>query len=441
MGGKVLILTYYWPPAGGPGVQRFLKFARYLGEFGWEPVIITPREGSYPYRDDTLLADVPPGLKVVHTSTREPFALYNRLTGKKGKEVPVAMTGFKESRNPIQHLAKWVRANFFIPDARVGWKPYAIRAALQEIARGDVKAIISTGPPHSTHLAGMALRKESGLPWIADFRDPWTTVYYNAFFPRSRRTERVDQRLEDQVLQQADQVLVISSGMADEFRDRARAIEVLYNGFDEADLYTGADEASERFYLAYIGNMKPNQQVAALWRAAAACSNKSPEFKRDFCLQFTGSMDPTIAQAIAEAGLADQLEILPFVPHQQATRLMSQSSMLLLIIPDAKDNERIITGKIFEYLASQTRVLSIGPVQGDAAAILRQAGRSAMLDYGDQTSMEEALLQAHSDWLRGGRMPLRERGGDYLRYSRRGLSEQLAEILNRLCQGPTARGT
>ena len=180
---RVLILTYYWPPAGGPGVQRFLKFARYLREFGWEPVIITPADGAYPYRDESLEADVPEGIKVVRTGTREPFALYNRIIGKKGKEVPVAMTGFRDSTSLIQKLAKWVRANFFIPDARVGWKPFAIKAALNEIALGQVAGIISTGPPHSTHLAGLALKKKTGLPWIADFRDPWTTVYYNAFSP------------------------------------------------------------------------------------------------------------------------------------------------------------------------------------------------------------------------------------------------------------------
>lgn len=429
---RVLILTYYWPPAGGPGVQRFLKFARYLREFGWEPVIITPADGAYPYRDESLEADVPEGIKVVRTGTREPFALYNRISGKKGKEVPVAMTGFRDSTSLIQKLAKWVRANFFIPDARVGWKPFAIKAALNEIALGQVAGIISTGPPHSTHLAGLALKKKTGLPWIADFRDPWTTVYYNAFFPRTNRTKRIDQALEDLVLRQADHVVVISEGMAAEFNDRARKLSVLYNGFDEQDLYTGPDEATSTFQLTYIGNMKPNQQVPFLWKALAACTAADPDFQRDFRLQFTGSIDPGVVGAINEAGLQDHLQIQPFVAHQEATKLMAQAGMLLFIIPDSPDNHRIITGKIFEYLASNTRMLSIGPRKGDAAGILEQAGRNDMLDYSDEQGMISVVQKAYADWRVGGQKPLREPGGDYLRYSRRSLTGKLAVILDQL---------
>ncbi len=429
---RVLILTYYWPPAGGPGVQRFLKFARYLREFGWEPVIITPANGSYPYLDESLEADIPSGLTVIRTGTREPFALYNRLTGKKGKEVPVAMTGFKDSRNPVQQLAKWVRANFFIPDARIGWKPFAVRAALQEIGGGNIHGIITTGPPHSTHLAGLELKQKTGLPWIADFRDPWTTVYYNAYFPRTKRTEQIDRALENRVLQRADHVVVISEGMATEFRDRARALSVLYNGFDENDLYTGPLEYSAEFRMAYIGNMKPNQHVPALWQAIAQCVEEVPGFRRDFRLHFTGSMDSSVEGAIRSAGLDANLVIEKFVPHQEATRRMAQSGMLLFIIPDSADNRRIITGKIFEYLASNTRMLSIGPKDGDAAAILRQAGRQQILDYHNQAGMVSALKNAYSEWLRGGHLPLREPGGDYLRFSRRSLTGRLAELLNQL---------
>jgi glycosyltransferase involved in cell wall biosynthesis len=435
---RVLLLTYYWPPAGGPGVQRFLKFARYLRDFGWEPIVITPADGAYPYRDESLLNDVPEGLRVIRTGTREPFALYNRLTGKKGKEVPVAMVGFKDSRSPVQRLAKWVRANFFIPDARVGWKPYAVKAALQEIARGQragadpgerICGFITTGPPHSTHLAGLELKQKTGLPWIADFRDPWTTVYYNAFFPRSARTRRVDQRMEDQVLASADHVVVVSEGMAEEFRSRSQALSVLYNGFDERDMFQGALEASEHFRLAHVGNMKPNQQVPALWQAIAECIASDPGFARDFRLRFTGSLDPGVATAIREAGLEPCLEHEPFVEHQEATLRMAQAGLLLFVIPDAANNRRIITGKIFEYLASNTRMLAIGPADGDAAGILQQAGRGSMLGYHDQAGMVLQLRRAYADWLAGAKMPLSEPGGDYLRFSRRSLTGQLAAIL------------
>ncbi|MBI1192811.1 MAG: glycosyl transferase family 1 [Bacteroidetes bacterium] len=438
---RVLLLTYYWPPAGGPGVQRFLKFARYLREYGWEPIIITPADGAYPYRDESLLGDIPEGLHVIRTGTREPFALYNRLTGKKGKEVPVAMVGFKDSRSPVQRLAKWVRANFFIPDARVGWKPFAVKAALTEIAAGrragaepgeKICGFITTGPPHSTHLAGLELKRKTGLPWIADFRDPWTTVYYNAFFPRSARTKRVDQRMEDQVLAAADHIAVVSEGMAEEFRGRSRALSVLYNGFDEQDMYTGPLEPSEFFQLVHVGNMKPNQQVPALWQALAECVRSDPGFARHFRLHFTGSLDPGVAQAVRDAGLEHYLEHEPFVAHQEATRRMALAGMLLFVIPDATNNRRIITGKIFEYLACNTRMLAIGPQDGDAAGIMRQAGRGPMLGYTDKDGMVLQLRRAYVEWLSGGQLPLREPGGDYLRFSRRSLTGNLAAILDGL---------
>jgi hypothetical protein len=433
---RVLILSYYWPPAGGPGVQRFLKFSRYLREYGWEPVVITPENGSYPNLDPSLEADVPEGMEVIRTGTLEPFALYNRLSGKKGKEVSVAMTGFKDNNSPVQRLAKWVRANAFIPDARVGWKRYAVAAAHKRIKAGGIDAVITTGPPHSTHLAGLALRRKAPggrpLPWLADMRDPWTTVYYNAFFPRTARTKRVDRALEDRVLREADQTVVISPGMEREFAGRAKALKVIVNGFDEEDLYTGERTASEHFRLCYIGNMKPNQQLPVLWQALAQCRQEDPAFARDFRMHFTGSLDSSVAGLIREAGLEDALIVDGFVQHTEATKRMALAPMLLFPIPESPDNERILTGKIFEYLASGNRMLSIGPENGDAARLLAEAGKPPMLDYRDRAGMVRELKQAHADWLNTGRKPLHDPGGDYFRFSRRSLTGSLARVLDQL---------
>lgn len=432
----VLILTYYWPPAGGPGVQRFLKFARYLRAFGWEPVVVTPENGSYPNLDPSLEADVPEGMEVIRTGTLEPFALYNRLSGKKGKAVSVAMTGYKDNNSPVQRLAKWVRANAFIPDARIGWKRYAVAAARKRIRQGGIHAVITTGPPHSTHLAGLALRRKpvagQPLPWLADLRDPWTTVYYNAFFPRTARTERVDQALENRVLREADQTVVISPGMEREFAGRAKALQVIVNGFDEEDLYRGERAASTHFRLCYIGNMKPNQQVPELWKAAAQCCAEDEAFKRDFRVHFTGSLDGSVAALIEEAGLGEALITDGFVQHTEATKRMALAPMLLFPIPDAPDNGRILTGKIFEYLAAGNRMLSIGPKDGDAAGLLAEAGKPPMLDYQDRAAMVQALKEGHADWLAGGRKPLQDPEGDYMRFSRRALTGVLASVLERM---------
>lgn len=429
---RVLIFTYYWPPAGGPGVQRFLKFARYLREFGWEPVVVSPKEGSWPYRDDSLLEDVPDGMQVIHTGTREPFALYNKLSGKKGKEVSVAMIGYKESKSPVQSFAKWVRANFFIPDARVGWKPYAVKAGLRYIKSTGADAIITTGPPHSAHLVGLEIQRKTGLPWLADFRDPWTTVYYNAFFKRGPRAMKKDQKLEDSVLQKADHTVVISHGMQDEFADRAKASSVIPNGYDEADMYRGEAIQDEFFRLCYIGNMKPNQHVPALWNAAAELVKSNEEFARDFRFHFTGSLDPSIPAALQNLGISDSLISDGFVSHQEATRRMFQAGMLLFIIPDSADNHRIVTGKIFEYIASGTRIFPIGPVSGDASRILSGVGGGQMMDYQDETAMKNQLLASWQEWKSGDRYPLKATSKDYMQYSRRALTGKLAGLLDNI---------
>ncbi|MBN4052021.1 glycosyltransferase, partial [Cytophagaceae bacterium AH-315-L13] len=302
---KVLIFTYYWPPASGPGVQRFLKFAKYFPENGWEPIVIAPKNGSYPYYDETLLNDIPSNVEIHHTKTLEPFTLYNFLRGAKGKSVPVAMTGIKDSSSPLQKISKYIRANYFIPDARIGWNKYAIKKANEIISNTEINAIITTGPPQSTHLIGLHLTKIHNLPWIADFRDPWTTVYYNKFLPRTESSKRKDKNLENTILQNADIVTTVSPGIKKEFEDRAKRAEVIYNGFDENDIYSGELTPTTKFKLAYIGNYKPNQDVEALWQAIKELKEEMSDFDRNFNLSFTGIVDPNIINKINDLGLAD----------------------------------------------------------------------------------------------------------------------------------------
>jgi len=204
---KALIFTYYWPPSSGPGVQRFLKFCKFLPEFDWEPIVVTPANGSYPYTDDSLLKDVSEYVKVYKTKTLEPFAIFNMLQGKKGKSVPVALIGLQDSPSIFQKLSKYIRANCFIPDARVGWKKYAIKEGSRIIQNEKIDVIITTSPPHSTHLVGLELQKKHNIPWLADFRDPWTNIYFNRKLPRTARTKAKDKALEDKVVKHADQLI------------------------------------------------------------------------------------------------------------------------------------------------------------------------------------------------------------------------------------------
>lgn len=432
MSRKVLVISYYWPPASGPGVQRILKFVKYLPEFGWEATVITVKDGSYPNEDQELLKDVPSGLKVIRTQTLEPFSLYNSLQGKKGKSVPVAMQGIKESKSPFQRLAKYIRANYFIPDARKFWRPYARKAALKELETGQYEAIITTGPPHSTHLTGLDLHRETGLPWLADFRDPWTTIYYNRFLPRTEATKRKDKSLEDAVVREASAVVAISATFADQLRDRSDKVHVVLNGYDPSDMPEPGETVNKRFTLGYLGNFKPNQDVPALWQVLSERLKDEPDFANHFRLLMVGNVDAHVEQRMHDMGLGSILERKDFVPHSEAVKLMQGCDALLFIIPESDDNKLILTGKIFEYLAVRRPLFSIGPVGGDADRLLQDTGRSSMLDYQNKEQIAVRLQELYNQWKADGQLPsYSDAGLDKL--TRKASTEKLAGILDNIC--------
>ncbi|PCJ82450.1 MAG: glycosyl transferase family 1, partial [Flavobacteriales bacterium] len=316
---KVLVFTYHWPPAAGPGVQRMLKFCKFLPSFGWEPTVITVKNAAFSSLDDSLADDVSESIVVHKTKTFEPFALYNLLKGKKGKHVPMGLIGLQNSKSLFQRISIYLRANYFIPDARKGWNKYAIAKADELFKKEKFDAIITTGPPHSTHLIGLHLNKKYGIPWVADLRDPWTNVYYNKFFPRTENTCKKDKKLEDSVVQNADLVTVVSDGLKDEFQSRAKNIAVIYNGYDDEDLHAEQQEkTTEKFTLAYVGNLKPNQNVPALWEVIRAAAAENEEFASNFQLNFTGNADDSVVESVQQQQLQEMLTRKGYVPHKEA---------------------------------------------------------------------------------------------------------------------------
>jgi len=426
---KVLIITYYWPPGSGPGVQRFLKFSKYLREFGWEPIILTIDNGSYPSTDKSLEQDIPKGLHVYRSQSFEPFRWYNLLKGKTSKNASVGAIGL-QSRSFFQRLALYIRANFFIPDARVGWNRFAIKKARTIFKEHDIDAIISTGPPHSSHLIADALKKIYKKPWIADLRDPWTTVFYNTFFPRTESTKKKDKQLEDLVLKNADSVSVVSQGMLDEFSDRAKDISLIYNGFDDEDFKQLKKVKNDKFTIAYVGNFKPNQNAVVVWECLKEWCVKNPEFKSDLNISLTGNTDSSILNSIQENGLEEQLSIHGFAAHHTAVQRMLDANLLLFVIPVSERNHLIITGKLFEYLATGNSILAIGPTMGNASALLKDAKRDNMLDYEDKKLIMTQIESAYQNWKNEN--PANFSLDDLGCFTRRGLTEKLANKLNEL---------
>ncbi|NDG52089.1 MAG: glycosyl transferase family 1 [Flavobacteriia bacterium] len=426
---KVLIITYYWPPGSGPGVQRFLKFSKYLREFAWEPVILTVDNGSYPSIDQSLEQDIPNGVHVYRSQSFEPFRWYNLLKGKTSKNASIGAIGL-QSRSFFQRLALYIRANFFIPDARVGWNRYAIKKARTIFKEHDIDAIISTGPPHSSHLIAYALKKKYKKPWIADLRDPWTTVFYNAYFPRIESVKKKDKQLEDLVLKNADSVSVVSQGMHDEFSDRSNDISLIYNGFDDADFKGLKKDKNDKFTIAYVGNFKPNQNAVLVWECLKELGDKNAQFKSDLNISLTGNIDSSVVNSLQENGLKEQLSIDGFAAHHTAVQRMLDASLLLFVIPVSERNHLIITGKLFEYLATGNPILAIGPTNGNASALLKNAQRDEMLEYNDKDNILLQIESAYTSW-KNKSIPQYSLN-DLERFTRRGLTEKLVNKLNEL---------
>ncbi|MCW3126988.1 MAG: PEP-CTERM/exosortase A-associated glycosyltransferase, family [Bacteroidetes bacterium] len=426
---KVLIFTYYWPPAGGIAVQRFMKFAKYLPQYGWEPIIITVKSGSYPFADESLVKELAPDLRVYHTDTFEPFELYNLLRGKKGKTIPQVMVASKGKKSLFQRFSEYIRANYFIPDARKGWKPYALRQAAEIISTEKIDAIITAGPPHSTHLTGMELQRKFNIKWIADFRDPWTGIFYNQFLPRTKSSKDKDSMLEKEVLRHADCTVVISNGMKDMFAEQAKRLEVIYNCYDDEKFSKPeSDGVPEKgFLFTYTGNLLATQDVPRLWEAFAEVKAQCPELK----LLIIGNADDAVKRSISEAGIDDMVIYKSYMPHREVVNYMWYSQILLFLLANVADNKLLMTGKIFEYLPTGTELMGIGPVDGSAQDALAISHRPPIIDYEDKASMKTRILEAYEIWKENGKGRKFEDPA-YQYFSATNITKQLAGLLDEL---------
>lgn len=428
---NVLIITYYWPPASSGAIWRFLKMSKYLPEFGWNPIILTVKDGAFSSQDFTLEEKISSDIKVFRAPTVDPYSIYNFLMGKKGKHIPEAMSGIVDSPSFFQKASLFIRLNFFIPDPKIGWVPYAFKKAKEIAKEYKIDAVITTGPPQSTHFIGAKLKKKLNIPWVLDFRDPWTNNYLiTELSKRSFIANKIDQYFETKTIKKADAVTSISKGLISEFTDRAKLSKVIFNGFDEEDYIDIEATKAETFDILYIGSMKPNQNIKALWNALIELCNENSNFKKKLKLDFTGNINNKIINEISETTLKGNLAIQKFIPQSEAIGKMQKTSILLLIIPRSKYAKSTTSGKIFEYLASKTPILSIGPVDGDAAEILNNSDRDIMIDFDDKESIKKFVLSKFNKWSENNGILTKHTSDDYLRYSKRNATNELAQLLN-----------
>ncbi|MEM6648553.1 MAG: glycosyltransferase [Bacteroidota bacterium] len=439
---RVLYISYYFPPSGGPGVQRTLKLARYLPAFGWTPSILTvrPEHAAYPDLDPSLAAEVPPDLLVERTLAWDPYTLYAKLQGKpKAETVGVGFVG-ESTMDGKQRLARWLRANLFLPDARVGWVRHAVAHGRRMLNTGWYDTIITTGPPHSTHLIGQKLARAYDLPWVADFRDPWTQIDYVAELPMTRLARALDRRMERRVLEQASAVVTVSPAMQRQFEALVPGTyRVILNGFDPADFDAPMPppQPTDAFVLRYLGNMNAARNPEALWQALGRLN--VAEAWPDFRVELIGHIDPAVQAAVDAAGVASAVQTLPYIQHDEAVALMQSATALLLVINRVDGAEGIMTGKLFEYLASGRPVVGIGPPAGDAANALHDTSAGRMLGYDAVDDLARALTQLYQSW-RDGQPASGADPATLHPYSRRGQAEQLADLLDALHREKTIAG-
>lgn len=422
---KVLIITYYWPPSGGAGVQRWLKFAKYLPQYGWQPVILTvdPACASYPQRDESLAAEIDPDCLVYTTKSFELYNLYKFISGK--KEVPFGGFANASKEGTFQKLSKFLRGNFLLPDPRKGWNKYAYKKAVELIRHFNIDTVVTTSPPHSTQLIGLRLKQNLPIQWIADLRDPWTDIYYYHQFKHTTLARKVDLGYERKVVEKADRLLTVSEDVKRIFATKsmlavAAKTVVIPNGYDEDD-FTGIESPAEgKKVITYTGTISEAYDVDCFLQALSALDES---LKSQLLLRFVGNMPSSVIEKVRATNLA--VEWTGYVDHAKSIEYLFRSDILLLVIPKVKNNQGILTGKFFEYLASQKPVLAIGPTDGDLAQIIRETECGQLFGYDDR----EGMLHFMTQYL-GSDSPLtmnKEKAGAY---SRKQLTGKLAGVLN-----------
>ena len=434
---KVLILTYYWPPSGGAGVQRWLKFVKYLQEFGWEPVVYTAENGEYPVLDDSLFKDIPKGITILKQPIWEPYQLYKKVIGQKKDQRVVSGFLQENGKKRLGHkVSLWLRGNVFIPDARRFWIRPSISYLSKWLQDHPVDLIVSTGPPHSMHLIGLGLKLKTGLPWLADFRDPWVNIDFAGDLSMSTWAKNRNVFLEKKVLQTADQVVVVSELMAEEFRSKtSKPVAVITNGYDpdDFDIPDSLLPHDGKFSIVHTGSLNDRRNHPELWESIARLRKENPAFKVSCVIRLIGKNDFSVRQRIEQAGLLECTEWVDYMPHAQIIAEQKSAAVLLLSINNYGNEEKgffspkaTLTGKLFEYLAAQRPVLMVGPEDGQAAEVLAINPMHRIVGFGKTEAMYHALKSMYEQ-----RNTLQWMQADE-RFSRKTLTGELVKLLEQI---------
>ena len=418
---KVLIITYYWPPAGGSGVQRWLKFVKYLQDFGVEPVVYTVNNANYPINDKSLINEVPNNIEVLKQAIWEPTDL---LFWKKKNE----------QKKDISNTSKggflsYVRGNFFIPDPKIFWINKSVKYLQKYLNLNNIDVIISTGPPHSMHLIAQKLHQKNNIKWIADFRDPWTSLYYNDDFKQGSFAKKRNKKLEISVLKNADCILTVSDTLKKEFSKVSKNVEVITNGFDDEVLITEQKALDKKFTISYIGLLPKQSNPKVLFKVLKKLKEGNTSFSKDLKINLIGDISDEVKQEVAVNNLSNNVNFVGYVPHEKAIEYQKKAQVLLLLIPKVKQSKGILTGKLFEYLKAKRPILAIGPEDGDLSKILKHTNAGIVVDYDNEEKMLFEIQNLYQQFKKG---ILEVDSKNIAQFHRRALTKKLALIIKKV---------
>ena len=421
---KVLIITYYWPPAGGSGVQRWLKFVKYLRDFNIEPVIYTVDNPSYPILDKSLESEIPKGLEILKQPIFEPNSVLSFFGNKKKKE----SAGFLNP-NPtfFGKIVQYIRANYFIPDARKFWIKPSVKFLSNYLKNNEIDVVITTGPPHSMHIIGLVLKDKFKIKWISDFRDPWTEIDYFQQLPLTKKANKKHHQLEQEVLEKSDMVIVVGETMKKKFLKHNHNIEVLTNGFDSYE-NSLTIELDSNFSITHVGSMNTDRNPTILWEVLYEISSENIDFKNNLRIKFIGKIDDTVIQDIQVFNPKNILRI-PYLDHKEVRKYQASSQVLLLSINQVPNAKGIITGKIFEYLQAKRPILGIGPEDGDAAAILKKTNAGNIVGFNNKIELKAAVLKLYKDFKEE---KLFVKSINVEQFHRKNITRQLAQVIKKV---------
>jgi len=428
---KVLIITYYWIPSGGAGVQRWVKFTKYLREFGWEPIIYTPLNPEFPSIDYSFEKDIPEDIQVIKAPIWEPYNVYRNIMGKKGEAISAGFISENKKSNWKDKLSIWIRGNFLIPDPRRFWIEPSVKFLTKYLKENQIDTIISTGPPHSMHVIGLGLKlKNPSLKWVADFRDPWTNIDFYKELNLTWIADKIHHRFERKVVKHTDCLVTVSQGWMNGFLQlKPKNNKVITNGYDAADIQIGDVKLDTKFSISHIGTLNAARNPSVLWKVLGQICSENASFRYDLQIQLIGKVDFSVLEQINESGLSEQLKKIDYLPHKEAIEKQQSSQILLLLINQSQNANGILTGKFYEYMASKRPILAIGPTDGDAATVLKESKAGKMVDFSDFDQTKNVVLEYYNLFKQNS---LNTDTEAIDRYSRRNLTKQLASLLNDL---------